>query len=156
MNLNQFTIKSQEAIQKAQQLAMEMNHQSIENGHLIKGITMSDQSVTPYLFKKLGVYTDRINETTDKIIESYPKVEGGEAYISKKANESVQKAIASLKEFKDEFVSIEHLLLGIIRSKNEISDMLKDAGVNEKGFIQAKKFSWDKLARDMQAIYRSA
>ena len=100
MNLNQFTIKSQEAIQKAQQIAMEMGHQSIENGHLMKGIEMSDQSVTPYLYKKLGVNAERIHETIAKIIESYPKVTGGEAYLSKTANESVQKALSALTQLR--------------------------------------------------------
>ncbi|MEQ9063616.1 MAG: ATP-dependent chaperone ClpB [Vicingaceae bacterium] len=137
MNLNQFTIKSQEAIQQAQQLATELGNQAIEVGHLLKGILITDQNVTPYIFKKLGVNAERIEQSTDSIISSYPKVSGGEVYLSKESNESIQKAIAALKEFKDEYVTVEHLLIGLIRGKSSVSQLMKDAGMNEKGLLAA-------------------
>ncbi|MEQ8323948.1 MAG: ATP-dependent chaperone ClpB [Vicingaceae bacterium] len=137
MNLNQFTIKSQEAIQQAQQLATEMGNQAIEVGHLLKGILIADQNVTPYIFKKLGLNAERIEESTDSIISSYPKVSGGEVYLSKESNEAIQKAISALKEFKDEYVTVEHLLIGLIRGKSSVSQLMKDTGMNEKGLLAA-------------------
>ena len=137
MNLNQFTIKSQEVVQQAQQLAMEAGNQAIEIGHLMKGILISDENVTPYIFKKLGVNGERIGQAVDSMLSTYAKVSGGEVYLSKESNEALQKAMSSLKEFKDEYVSIEHLLLGILRGKSAVSQLLKDAGVNEKSLIAA-------------------
>ena len=137
MNLNQFTIKSQEAIQQAQQLALGMGNQAIETGHLMKAILMNDKNVTPYIFKKLDLDQGRIEQLVESILTSYPKISGGDQYLSKKANEVIQKSIQSLKEFKDEFVSIEHLIIGILRTKDQISDMLKDAGMTEKELLKA-------------------
>ncbi len=137
MNLNQFTIKSQEAIQQAQQLAMGMENQAIETGHVMKGIMTSDQHVTPYILKKLDVNKERFEQTLESILNSYPKVSGADIYLSKKANEAIQKAIQSIKELKDEFVSIEHLILGILRIKDPVSDMIKDAGISENAFLKA-------------------
>ncbi|MEM9024745.1 MAG: Clp protease N-terminal domain-containing protein, partial [Bacteroidota bacterium] len=132
MNLNQFTIKSQEAIQHAQQVALEHNHQAIEVGHLFKGILLADESVTPFILKKLNVNLPIITQALDKIIDSYPGVAGGTPYLSTAANQALQKAMASLKAFEDEYVSIEHLLLGILATKDPVSQMLRDSGVNEK------------------------
>ena len=114
MNLNNFTLKSQEAIQQAQQLALGKEHQSIENGHILKGILDSDDSVTPFLLKKLNVNISIFIKALEKIVESYPKVSGGGQYLSQTANQSIAKAQNFAKEFKDEYVSIEHLLLGIL------------------------------------------
>ncbi|MCB9292172.1 MAG: ATP-dependent chaperone ClpB [Lewinellaceae bacterium] len=133
MNLNNFTIKSQEAVQRAQQIAMEGQQQSIELGHLLKGILEVDESVAPFVFKKLGVNYDAIRQATDSIVHSYPKVSGGGSqYLSRTATEALQKANTYLKEFGDEFVALEHLLLGIIATKDSVSQMLKDSGVSEK------------------------
>lgn len=132
MNLNNFTIKSQEAVQQALQLATVNGNQAIENGHLLKGILETDENVTPFILKKLNVNIPMFNSALDKIIESYPKVSGGQPYLSNTANQAVAKASTYLKEFGDEYVSIEHLLLAILTTKDTASQLLKDNGVNEK------------------------
>ena len=132
MNLNNFTIKSQEAVQQAMQIATINSQQAIENGHLLKGIIAVDENVTPFILKKLNVNTAMFIKVLDKIVEGYPKVSGGQPYLSNAANQAVAKASSYLKEFGDEFVSIEHLLLGIFASKDTISQLLKDNGVTEK------------------------
>jgi ATP-dependent Clp protease ATP-binding subunit ClpB len=135
MNLNQFTIKAQDAIQQAFQIAGGYQHQAIENGHLLKGIFETDENVTRFLFNKMGA--GQVLPVLNKIIESYPKVSGGEPYLSRDANDSLQKAINFAREMGDQFTSIEHLLMGILKSNDQVSKMLKDAGVTEKGLKQA-------------------
>lgn len=137
MNLKNFTIKSQEAIQRAQQIAMENEHQAIEPAHIMKGVLEIDESVTPFVFKKLGVNLSLITQAVDSIVQSYPKVSGGEQYLSKSGNEVLQKANSFLKEFGDEYVSLEHLLLGILKTNDQVAQMLKDNGITEKGLIAA-------------------
>ena len=132
MNLKNFTIKSQEAIQEAQNIAIANDQQAIENGHLLKGIFAVDENVTPYIFKKLNVNATMFNKALDKIVESYPKVTGASPYLSTNANQAIVKASTFLKDFKDEFVSIEHLLLGILSTKDTISQLMKDNGITEK------------------------
>jgi ATP-dependent Clp protease ATP-binding subunit ClpB len=137
MNLNNFTIKSQEAVQQAQQIATGMQQQSIETGHILKGIMEVDENVTPFILQKLGVNLNIFKQALDKIVESYPKVTGGEQYLSQNANKALQKASALLKEFKDEYVSIEHLLLGLLSTGDTISQLMKDNGVKEKAMKTA-------------------
>jgi ATP-dependent Clp protease ATP-binding subunit ClpB len=137
MNLNNLTIKSQEAVQRAQQIAMERQHQPIELGHLMKGILETDEQVTPFVFKKLGVNVNVIRQTVDSIVQSYPKVSGGEQYLSRTTAEALQKANTALKEFGDEYVALEHLLLGILRTSDQVAQLLKDSGVSEKGLKTA-------------------
>jgi ATP-dependent Clp protease ATP-binding subunit ClpB len=132
MNLNNFTIKSQEAIQQAVQIATVNGQQAIENGHIIKGILEVDENVTPFILKKLNVNTSIFTAALDKILERYPKVTGGQPYLSATANQVISKASTYLKEFGDEYVSIEHLLLAILATKDTISQLLKDNGVTEK------------------------
>ncbi|MGZ4038252.1 MAG: Clp protease N-terminal domain-containing protein, partial [Bacteroidia bacterium] len=132
MNLNNFTIKSQEAIQQAVQLATIEGNQAIENGHILKAITEVDENVTPFILKKLNVNANVFTKTLDSILKSYPKVSGGQPYLSNAANQTLAKANTYLKEFKDEYVSIEHLLLGILASGDSIAGMMKDMGFNEK------------------------
>jgi ATP-dependent Clp protease ATP-binding subunit ClpB len=132
MNLNNFTIKSQEAIQQAIQLATAESNQAIENGHILKAITEVDENVTPFILKKLNVNANVFSKTLDSILKSYPKVSGGQPYLSNTANQTITKATNYLKEFKDEYVSIEHLLLGILASGDSIAGMMKDMGFNEK------------------------
>ncbi len=132
MNLNNFTIKSQEAVQEAVQIATINGQQSIENGHILKGILAIDENVTPFILKKLNVNIPIFSKTLDKIVEGYPKVSGGQPFLSNTANQSIAKASTYLKEFGDEYVSIEHLLLAILSTKDTISQLLKDNGVNEK------------------------
>ena len=139
MNLNNFTIKSQEAIQKAQEIVMANHQQAIENTHILKGILTVDENVIPFLLKKLNVNLVIFNQALDKIIESYPKVSGGEPFLSREAKTALQKATSYLKEFNDQFVSIEHILLGILATNDTASKLLKDNGVTEKDLKTAIK-----------------
>lgn len=139
MNLNQFTIKSQEAIQKAQEIASSNSNQSIESIHLLKAIITVDENVTPFLLKKLNVNFIVFSKAVDKIIESLPKVSGGEEFFSGEARNVLQKARQYLKEFKDEFVSIEHLLIAILEVKSTASNLMKDNDINKKELIEAIK-----------------
>ena len=137
MNFNNFTIKSQEAVQRAQQIAQGFNHQQIENAHILKGILEVDENATPFILKKLGVNVELFNTTLDNIIQSFPKVEGGELMLSKAANKMLIDASNVAKKMKDEYVSLEHLLLAILNSKGDATQLMKDNGINEKNLEQA-------------------
>ncbi len=139
MNFNQFTIKSQEAIQKSQEIASQNGQQAIEGIHLLKGILLVDENATPFLLKKLNVDFPVFSQAVDRIIESLPKVSGGEPYLASDAREVLNKAPQYLKEFGDQFVSIEHLLLALLESKGSASQLLKDNGVTKKDLIAAIK-----------------
>jgi ATP-dependent Clp protease ATP-binding subunit ClpB len=132
MNLNNYTIKSQEAVQQAVQLATNNGNQAIETGHILKGILEVDENVTPFILKKLNVNSSMMERALEKIVESYPKVSGGQPYLSGSANQAISKASGYLKEFGDEYVSIEHLLLAILSVNDPVSRLLKDNGVTEK------------------------
>ncbi len=137
MNFNNFTIKSQEAIQQAQQLAQEMGHQQIENEHIFKAITMVDENVTPFLLKKLNINVNLFNQILDKSLESFPKVTGGDIVLSREAGKSVNEATTIAKKMNDEYVSIEHLILAIFKSSSKVGQILKDQGATEKGLKAA-------------------
>ncbi len=137
MNLNNFTIKAQEAIQKASEVATGNQQQAIENAHLLKGLLLVDENVISYLLKKLNVNLNRLNTNLDEQIQSFPKVSGNNVYLSSSANASLQKAQSYLKEFKDDFVAVEHLLLGILNAGDKTSTLLKNDGVNEKDLKKA-------------------
>jgi ATP-dependent Clp protease ATP-binding subunit ClpB len=137
MNFNNFTIKAQEAVQKASEIATGNQQQAIENAHLLKGLLLVDENVISYLLKKLNVNLNRLNDTLDEQIASFPKVSGSEVYLSSETNSALQKAQSYLKEFKDEFVSVEHILLGILAAGGKTSTALKDFGVNEKDLKKA-------------------
>ncbi|MBN2213713.1 MAG: ATP-dependent chaperone ClpB [Bacteroidales bacterium] len=139
MNLNQFTIKAQEAIQQAFNIALGYNHQAVENGHLLKGILSQSESITSYLFKKLSINQNSFENILHKIIESYPKVSGGEQYLSSRANKSLQKAGHYARELNDDFISVEHLFMGIFTSGDNVSQMMKDNGITEKDLKNAIK-----------------
>ena len=132
MNLNNFTIKAQEAVQKASEIATGNQQQAIETAHLLKGLLTVDENVVSYLLKKLNVNINRLNDVLDADIKSFPKVSGSEIYLSSATNSALQKAQSYLKEFKDDFVSVEHILLGILNTGDKVSTLLKDAGVNER------------------------
>ncbi|MFD2098409.1 ATP-dependent chaperone ClpB [Flagellimonas iocasae] len=132
MNFNNFTIKSQEAIQRAQQLAQEFGHQQIENEHLFKAIGEVDENVLPFILKKLNVNVALLNQILDKELQSFAKVSGGEIMLSREAGKTVNEASIVAKNMGDEFVSVEHLLLAIFKSKSKIAQILKDQGVTEK------------------------
>ncbi|MEJ7693004.1 ATP-dependent chaperone ClpB [Daejeonella sp.] len=137
MNLNNFTIKTQEAIQKASEIASGNQQQAIETAHILKGLLTVDENVISYLLKKLNVNINRISEVIDAQIQSFAKVSGSEIYLSSGGNSALQKAQTYLKEFKDEFVSVEHVLLGLLGTGDKVSSILKDAGVNEKDLKKA-------------------
>ncbi len=131
MNFNNFTIKAQEAIQKAQEIAESYRNQPVENIHLMKGLLMVDDNVIPYLLKKLNVNVEIFSRALDKMVTSLPVVTGGEQYLSTEATKSLQHAISKSKEMKDEFVSIEHVLMGILSAGDQVARLLKDNGVTE-------------------------
>src|SRR5690606_23551916 len=137
MNFNNFTIKAQEAIQKASEITAGNQQQAIETAHLLKGLLLVDENVVSYLLKKLNVNVNHLNNVLDAQIQSYPKVSGSDIYLSSGANGALQKAQSYVKEFKDEFVSVEHILLGILNNGDRVSSMLKDAGVTEKDLKKA-------------------
>ena len=132
MNFNNFTIKSQEAIQKAIEVTKEKNQQSIEPVHILMGVILTGENVVNFLLQKIGVNTGAITDKLSKEIDLYPKVSGGEPYLSRESNAALEKAMDYAKKMGDQYVSIEHLLLGLLSSKNSASQMLKDAGVGEK------------------------
>src|SRR5438067_432966 len=125
MNLNQFTIKSQEAVEQAVQIAMQNGQQAIEPAHLLKALILTDENVVSWLFKKLNVNQQRIESALDATIKSFPKVSGGNSYLSNESNQVLVKAQAYLREFGDEFVSVEHILLAMPDGKNQVATLLK-------------------------------
>lgn len=139
MNFNNFTIKAQEAIQKASEIASGHQQQAIEPAHIMKALLSVDENVISHLLKKLNVNISYLSQEVDKIIESYPKVSGSNVYLSNSATAVLQKAQSFLKEFNDEFVSIEHILLGLLLSGDKVSSLLKDQGVTEKDLKTAIK-----------------
>jgi len=137
MNFNNFTIKSQEAVQKAQEIATAFQHQQIENAHLLKGMLHVDENVVPYLLQKLNVNVPVFKKALDQIIASFPKVSGGEQYLSRDANKAVSKAADIANEMGDEFVAIEHLLLAMLSCDDTAARLLKDSGINAKDLRSA-------------------
>ncbi len=132
MNFNNFTIKSQEAVQKAIEVVKEKQQQSIEPAHLLMGVILTGENVVNFLFQKLGANPSHLTSVLNKDIDSYPRVSGGEPYLSRESNSDLEKAMDYAKKMGDQYVSIEHLLLGILSGKSSAARMLKDAGVSEK------------------------
>ena len=137
MNINKFTIKSQEAIQLSQQLAQRFGQQQIENEHIFKAIFEVDENVAPFILKKLNVNVPLFEQILDSTIQSFPKVSGGEIMLSRTANSTLNEAEIIAKKMNDEFVSIEHLLLAIFGSKSKVAQILKDQGVTYNGLKAA-------------------
>ena len=134
MNFDNYTIKSQEAIQRAQQLAQGLGQQDIQVEHIFKGIQEVDNNVLPFVLKKLQVNTATISQAVDTALASYPKVQGGQMSLSRTAGEVLLEASNIAKKRNDEYVSIEHLLLAIFKVKNQVGQALKEQGVTEKEF----------------------
>ena len=132
MNLNNFTIKSQEAVQQSVQQVSQRGQQVIEAAHILKAVIMTGESVVNFLFQKLGVNVQNLQMVLDRQLDSYPKVSGGEPYLSSEANAVLQKAIEYSGKMGDQYVSLEHILLALLTEKSVASSMLKDAGVTEK------------------------
>ena len=139
MNFNNYTIKSQEALQKATEIASGNSQQVIETGHLMQAILQSDQNLISFLLKKLSVSKEGIDSKLKELIATYPKVSGGQPYLSSDSHQALQKAETYLKEFGDEFVAVEHIILGLLAGKDKTAQILKDAGFDQKGLIQGIK-----------------
>jgi len=137
MNFNQFTTKSQEAVKQAQSIATSNGQQAIETGHILKALLEVDENVVPFLLKKLNVNFTQFENKLNTIVSNYPKVSGANPYLGNDASVALQKAEQLIKEFKDEFVSVEHLLLGILAGKDKVAKLLKEEGVNEKDLRSA-------------------
>ena len=132
MNFNNFTIKSQEAVQQAVNLVQNRGQQAIEPEHLLAGVLKVGENVTNFIFQKLGINGQQIETVLDKQIASLPKVSGGEPYLSRDANEVLQKAVELSKSLGDEYVSLEAIILALLNVKSTVSTILKDAGVTDK------------------------
>ncbi|HNV27875.1 MAG TPA: ATP-dependent chaperone ClpB [Cyclobacteriaceae bacterium] len=139
MNFDKFTIKSQEALQKSAEIATSLQQQAIEPGHLLKAILATDENVSSYLYKKLNINSTILETKLEEIVNSYPKVSGQQAYLSNTTNTVLQNAEKELREFKDEFVAIEHLLLALLATKDKVSSIMKDAGFEKSTLIKAIK-----------------
>ncbi|MDB4752352.1 ATP-dependent chaperone ClpB [Winogradskyella sp. KYW1333] len=137
MNFNNYTIKSQEAIQQAEQLAQGFGHQQIENAHIFKALFNVDENVLPFILKKLNINVSLLQQVLDKELQSFSKVSGGDIMLSRDAGKALNEASIIAKKMKDDFVSIEHLVLAIFKSKSKISQILKDQGVTEKSLQSA-------------------
>ena len=132
MNFNNFTIKSQEAVQQAVNLVQSMGQQAIEPEHLLAGVLKVGENVTNFIFQKLGINSQQVAMVLDKQIASLPKVSGGEPYLSRDANEVLQKAVSFSKELGDEYVSLEAIILALLNVKCTVATILKDAGMTDK------------------------
>ncbi len=152
MNLNNFTIKAQEAVQQAIQLVSQRNQQVIEAPHLLKSVILTGESMVNFLFQKLGVNQQNLNLVLDKQLDSYPKVSGGEPYLSSEANAVLQKAITYSGKMGDQYVSLEHIILALLTEKSVASQLLKDAGVTEKDL----RLAIDELRKGNKVTSQSA
>ncbi|MDR1056808.1 MAG: ATP-dependent chaperone ClpB [Prevotellaceae bacterium] len=137
MNFNNLTIKSQEATQKAIEIAQGHNHQIVDTGHLLKALLSDDESIVSYLVRKLGIRVESLNPAIDSIIERYPRVSGGNPYLSNDLNKALQKAQDYATKMGDQFVSVEHLLLGLTAAGDNVAQLLKNKGLSEKELQKA-------------------
>ena len=152
MNFNNFTIKSQEAIQKAVEIARRSGNQAIEPAHLLKGILSEGGSVIKFIFQKLSINESFVEQQLDQEISTFPKVTNAEPYLSNTANEALDKAYDCAKKRGDEYVTLETMLVGILQGNNPVATMLKDAGMNEKDLSAAI----DELRKGKKATEQSA
>jgi len=137
MNINNFTIKAQESIQKSIEITSANGQQAVETGHLLKGILDTSESICSFLFKKIGANPVQISSVLDSVLNSYPKVSGGEPYLSNDSNKVLQNAQAIATKMSDSYTSIEHVLLALLDAKDQVASMLKDAGINKKDLTAA-------------------
>ena len=139
MNFEKFTIKSQEALQKSAEIATGLQQLAIEPGHLLKAILETDENVSSYVFKKLNINSGILETRLEEIINSYPKASGQQPYLSSTTNTVLQNADRELREFKDEFVAVEHLLLALLSVKDKVSTLMKDVGFDKSSLVKAIK-----------------
>ncbi len=139
MSFDKFTIKSQEALQKSAEIATAKQQQAIEPGHVLKAILETDENVSNYLFKKLNVNETILLTKLEEIVDGYPRVSGQQAYLSSASNTVLQNAEKELREFKDEYIAVEHLLLALLGTKDKVASIMKDAGFERSTLIKAIK-----------------
>jgi ATP-dependent Clp protease ATP-binding subunit ClpB len=139
MNFEKFTIKAQEALQKSAEIATSRNQQAIEPAHMLKAILETDENVSDYLFKKLNITGNILETKLDELVNSFPKVSGQQPYLSQISNTILQNADKEVRELKDEFVAVEHLLLAILASKDKAAAIMKDAGFERTTLLKAIK-----------------
>jgi len=139
MDLSKFTIKSQQAVQHAQALTLEMGNQAIQTGHLLKGIKESDSNILSFFIKKMGVNEDGVYTALEAVLKSYPKVEGGNQYLDQNANQVLLRAFNKAQKLKDDYVALEHLIFGFLEGSDPVARMLKDAGMTKDGWEEALK-----------------
>lgn len=134
MNFNNYTIKAQESIQRASDVAKELRHQSIENAHLLKALLVLDESIIPFMLRKIGVNTTFLGKKLDEYLETYPKIDGatGGSYLSNDLHATLEIANKEAGRLQDEFITLEHLLIALVKSKNGVASLLKEQGVTEK------------------------
>src|SRR5262245_11874134 len=135
MTFEKFTIKSQEALQKSAEIASSRQHQAIEPGHLLKAILETDENAVDYLIKKQEVSRQMLETRLDALLESYPKVSGSQPYLSSASNAVLQQAEKELRDFKDEFIAIEHLLLAMVSARDKVGTLLKEVGFGRQELI---------------------
>lgn len=139
MNFDKYTVKSQEVLQKGAEVATGFGQQAIEPGHLLKAILSADENLVSFLVKKLNVNAQHLNNKLDEIIDSYPKVSGQQPYLSNDAGAALQKAEKELKTFNDEYIAVEHIIIGLLQGKDKVASLLKDVGFEYKGLLTAIK-----------------
>ncbi len=139
MNFEKFTIKSQEALQKSAEIALASQQQAIEPGHVLKAILETDEHVASYLVKKLAINKNLLDTKVEELLNSYPKVSGQQPYLSTAANTLLQQAEKELREFKDQYVAIEHLLLALLAGKDKAASLLRDVGFERTALVKAIK-----------------
>jgi ATP-dependent Clp protease ATP-binding subunit ClpB len=139
MNFNKYTVQAQEAVQQAFSIAGGKSHQAVENAHVLKGILLNSESLISFILGKFSVNKNTFEQAVDRMIDSFPKITGGDQYISNEAAKTFQKAESMAAEMKDEFISVEHILLGLIASGGEISRLFKDNGISEKALKEVLK-----------------
>ena len=136
MDINKFTIKAQQVVQKAQQLAQAVGNQAIETGHLMKALLLEDNQVVDFILKKQGVNTEYVKKELDEIIKSYPKVTGGSLHLSTVLGRILNDASIEAQKMKDDFVSVEHLILALSKSSDKVGELLKSQGLSHKGTLE--------------------
>ncbi len=152
MNFNNYTIKCREALNKATEIATTRGQQVIETGHLLQAIFQSDENLVSFLFKKIGANQSTIEQKLDEIIHKYPLVSGGQAYLSNRAAQALQNAEAYLKDLEDEYVAVEHIILGILKGEDQTAQLLKDSGFDQKSILAAiVELRGGQKARDVHA-----
>ena len=139
MNFDKYTIKSQETLNKATEIAQAGEQQVVETGHLLKALLDVDENVITFIFKKLSVNRAQVHTKINNILESYPKASGQRPYLSNDAAAALIKAESYLKEFDDDFVAVEHIILGLLAGTDKVARLLKENGITEKLLISAIK-----------------